>query len=65
MTLADTIAASTANYSSSTAGPRKNTTVKADTSDRPRNNSPAFQAYEDKKNACEAKIADIRARMVN
>ena len=33
--------------------------------DRPRVNSPAFQAYEDKKNACDARIADIRNRIVN
>lgn len=63
MSLADAIAASTpastkTNRKSSVSGGAK-------TEDRPRNNSPAFQAYEDKKNACDAKIADIRSRIVN
>lgn len=37
----------------------------AGSNDRPRINSPAYQVYEDKKNACEARIADIRARIVS
>lgn len=32
--------------------------------DRPRGNSPAYIAYEAKKAACDARIANIRARIV-
>ena len=68
MTLADAIAASTPAATSNSY--RKSTvnagaTVATNSTDRPRINSPAFQAYEDKKNAYDAKIADIRARIVN
>lgn len=72
MSLADAIAASTpASTSTATAAGakfnRKSTTssVVKNEDGRPRNNSPAFQAYEDKKKACDARINDIRARIVN
>lgn len=35
------------------------------TEERPRGNSPAYIAYEAKKAACEARMADLRARIVN
>lgn len=49
---------------SSTAPARKAPKSKTDQEDRPRNNSPAFLAYEAKKAACDARIADIRSRIV-
>jgi hypothetical protein len=42
----------------------KNKKSANDQENRPRNNSPAFLAYESKKTACDARIADIRARIV-
>lgn len=73
MTLADAIASSTSasvTVKATTANRKTGTVTSSGSSnknneDRPRNNSPAFQAYEDKKNACDARIADIRARLVN
>lgn len=62
MSLADAIAASTPAATST--GRKAAVTKNTSTEDRPRNNSPAFLAYEAKKNACEARIADIRARIV-
>jgi hypothetical protein len=63
MSLADAIAASTpATTSSGRKAPVSN--KNASNEERPRNNSPAFLAYEAKKNACDARIADIRARIV-
>ena len=72
MTLADVVTASspvTAAKSSKKGISNKSTTTPAvnaasTNEDRPRINSPAFQVYEDKKNACNAKITDIRARIV-
>ncbi len=67
MSISDAIASSTSTSTSTktaiAAGNRKSAGVSKD-EERPRNNSPAFQAYEDKKNACDARIADIRARIV-
>lgn len=75
MSLADAISASApASVVSAASNVNRRSTGKAafvasaagsGSSDRPRGNSPAFQVYEDKKNACDAKIADIRARIVN
>jgi hypothetical protein len=63
MSLADAIAASTpATTSSGRKAPVSN--KNASNEERPRNNSPAFLTYEAKKNACDARIADIRARIV-
>lgn len=63
MSLADAIAASTPVTTS--AGRKAPVSNKnSSTEERPRNNSPAFLAYEAKKNACDARIADIRARIV-
>ena len=63
MSLADAISASTpAATSAGRKAPVYNKNVSNE--ERPRNNSPAFLAYEAKKNACDARIADIRARIV-
>lgn len=69
MSLADAIAASTPAAATSNAANRKSAKMNAastgsNDNDRPRVNSAAFQVYEDKKNACESRIADIRARIV-
>ena len=70
MSLADAIAASTPSSNStvtattSRKAPAKTGNAAANSDDRPRNNSPAFQAYEDKKKACDSRITDIRARIV-
>lgn len=68
MSLADAIAASTpSSNSTATTGrkaPVKTGNAAANSDERPRNNSPAFQAYEDKKKACDSRITDIRARIV-
>ena len=62
MSLADAVAASTPATTST--GRKAPVTKNTSTEERPRTNSPAFLAYEAKKNACEARIADIRARIV-
>ena len=63
MSLADAIASSTpVTTSAGRKAPVANKNVSNE--ERPRNNSPAFLAYDAKKNACDARIADIRARIV-
>jgi hypothetical protein len=63
MSLSEAITASTpANTSSGRKVPVSNNN--ASNEKRHRNKSPAFLAYEAKKNACDARITDIRARIV-
>ena len=62
MSLAEAISASAPAASSNKAGRKA---VSNNNSDRPKNNSPAFLAYEAKRNACDARINEIRARIVN
>lgn len=57
MSLADAISASTPASTATSSTVRK-------TEQRPQGNSPAFLAYEAKRNACDAKINDIRSRIV-
>ena len=65
MSVAEVISASNSSTSAATSNRKPaNLTKKTDGDDRPRVNSPAFLAYEAKKNACEARITDLRARMV-
>lgn len=71
MSLADAIVASTPAAAAAPSerkeraktGASPATSAATNSNDRPRNSSPAFQAYEDKKKGCDARIADIRARI--
>lgn len=76
MSLADAISASTSSATVVTASKaqvnKKSPTANAvahkvsnnSTEERPRGNSPAYIAYEAKKSACESRMADLRARIV-